>query len=1271
MTTNRFFSPTLFSKWMRFVVGAALVSALTVKADDDPGPPVRSVNVVYNPNATQSVQGDEPLHFEYNLSIKSPGVLPAAVHAVHMKALVISAPQGVPHATAEGFVTFSEPVLSFTGPNQTLTVTVTLDVPVGSSTGDFSYQIMTQGWPQNLGVRDAGTYINMHVDPPSGLEPPTVSIEEPTDGASYTYVVGGPAVSVPVSVLGSASESAPVTSLAAYLSGVDEDGNEIFNGVDSGGQPVHYMVVDLQTTNLGTPNARGKATLSLTQAGQYTLSATATNSVGVDDTSVDFTINEEVPPPTVVIDPPANKPTYSYVRGISSVTVPYTFVAETLKGGIESISATLDGEPISGVSLSPLGQLQVTGTGTFVFDASVPDGPGEHTIAVTAIDIYGSEASDAATFVVEEKLPEISLAISAPVDGSTIPLPPDASPLNVPFHFSSSVTLGGTVEAISATLTQEDETTSLTLATQSGLDTPTASGGGTLVNLVPGSYTVGATATNSDLGLEAFDSVTFTVTPPPPPQIEFTQAPSSSYQTLTGVNVSIPFAIRTKSDGAYIRVQSVTLNGDLVTDLTSNANGTALVATGGATLSIPAPLAGTTSYILVATGTDVYEQTVTTQTTFTVTVKDPAIAIAINPQIAANSPYTLPYNGSLTIPFTFTGTITQGATVDTISGDLGGTPVTITGTTGLGTSSTATATGSLTISAPGTYTLTATDTNAASGLSATTSVSFVVKKTQALPPLTVQITQAPQPTYTLSRLNSCDTLRIPITFVGQSNGGQVKTMTATLDGKPISLSSLSGINSSTSTGKATLTITSVGTHVLVVKDTDNYGQTATASTTFTVVVKQPEIAIVINNPANHAVFTLPTGSGHWYCGTGTLSIPFNFTSTISAGSTIDTISASLNGSSVSISKSGIGSSTAKGSGTLKISRTGTYTLTARGTDTTSGVSATTSITFTVRHASPPTVTITQPTQTNYTIYSNCSPASVAFAFKATSESGGVKKLSATLDGRTLNVTASGLGRATATGSGTMALKSAGKHVLKVTASDENGSSSATLTLNVTVATPKIDVKITDPSNGETFTYEEGDPAPTIPFTIEATTSSGATISSLKASLNNSSVSLSNSGIGSSKVKGTGKLKVNGPGTYTLTATAVSGGVSATTKITFTVKKTPAPNCSVEWTGDVGEGRRQRGGYHVTVSCRLKRDSRSNDCIRDSSVTFAVCEVKSNGSYGSPKYYSSSRYKIDSRNQYCFDYPTSSGQRRYRVEVYCFPKGSSKAKLAGSKEFKTR
>lgn len=1250
--------PSMTSLMRSVVLMVGIVSFFSIPSVAQLGPPAGGNNVVYNPAFTQQQQGVQPFNVYYDLTIKSPGNLAVGVHTISMTLLVEEAPTGVDLVTASSFITFVDALtglpknsLVYVGPNQSQTVRVRTSIPVGSNEGTFKYFISTTGWP--AAMVPGGTRINAAASLPSGFEPPSVEIRAPSDGTEYTYTLGGPAVPVEIVVAGAANSAAPVNGLVAFLSAEDEEGTPFL--VD--------FPLSLVINGMGTPDARGTITMPITRPGLYTISAEATNVVGESFTSSTFVVRQEVPPPVVVINPPANNPVYTYVRGLTSVTVPYAFVGSSLLGGIDSLSVTLDGEELIPAEIHDLGQLIATGSGEISFSANTPGGVGQHTISVTATSEHGS-ATASATFVITEQVPQISVDISAPLDGAGISLPPDASPLALPFQFTGAATLGASVTAINATLTTDDETIAATLGSTVGLHTPSATGSGSLLNLQPGSYTLNAYATNVVLGLSAFDAVTFTVAPPPPPTIEFTQAPQPLYTSLTGHSLSIPFAIRTSSTGAYITTQSVTLDGEAVV-LSSTANGTALVATGSGTLTIPTPTVGTTTYTLVATGTDAYGEEVSTETSFDLTVTDPVIAIAINPQIAANSPYTLSAGGSVSIPFTFTGTITAGATVDTISGNLGGNNITISSTTGLGTASTATASGNLVITAPGVYTLTATDTNTKSGVSATTSVSFEVKPAVALPPLTVTITQPPLPTYTL--LNGCDPICIPITFVGKSSGGVVKTMTASLNGKPVSLSAVYGLNSATATAKAKLYVKAAGTYVLVVKDTDNFNQTAMATATFVVVVTQPEISIVINKPVHNSVYMLPTGARD--CSSDGLVIPFLFTSTITPGSTVDALSATLNGAAVSFSKSGLGTATAKGYGKLKITRVGTYTLTAKGIDTKAGISATSSITFTVRAAKPPTVMVTSPTDTSFAIF-NCTPRSIGFAFKGTSESGGITKLSAKLDGQYLNVSAAGLGGLTATGAGTMTVRSAGKHVLSVSATDNHGTSTSSFVFYVTSQNANPTVAISQPADGAVFTYASGSSTPKIPFTIKARTN--ATISSLRASLNGCDVSISSSGVGTDTATGMGTISVPGAGTYTLTATTVSCGVSATSKVTFTVKKTASePVCSVEWKGTLRNGKSPRGGSTVEIKCQVKSRSGSGSYARrDTSVKFSVCEIRSDGSYGPARIYSSSSYTIDRDDQYCLDFRTSSGRNRYRVDVYCAPDGGSSAKIVGSKEFKT-
>lgn len=1253
--TAHVFSPVLAKFW-RAVGWLSAVLVFSIPAFAQFGPPAGGDDVVYNPRVTQQQQGIQPFSTYYDLTITSPGNLAAGNWTISIVLTVEEAPEGVDNQTATSFITFVDPAtaqpkttLQFTGPSQMQTVRVRTHIPVGSDDGNFKYLITTAGWPAQF--VDDGTRINAQAQLPSGLAPPTVTIDTPADGAEFTYVLGGPPVPVRIEVSGAATPAAPVLGLVATLSGESEDGVPF--RVD--------MPLALVLTALGEPDTSGVVSVPVTQAGTYTITAEATNSRGTSFTSSTFVVVQEVPPPTVVINPPANNPTYTYVRGLTSTTVPYAFVGSSLLGPIESLTATLDGEPFSPDELHDLGTLIATGAGEFVFDANTTNGLGQHTIAVTATSPYGS-ATATATFVVGEEVPEISVDIANPLDGTTIPLPPDASQLDLPFSFTGIATKGAPVTAIAATLTRDDVTTPLVLATTSGLETPSATGTGTMLNLQPGSYTLSATATNVVLGLSAFDSVNFTVTPPPPPTIVFTQAPDATYTALTGHTLTIPFAIKTSSTGAYIVSQSVTMDGEPVT-ISSTANGTALVATGAGTLSIPAPASGSTTYSLIATGVDTYGQTVTTETSFTVTVSDPVITIAINPEVAGNSPYTMPASGALSIPFVFTGNITAGATVDTISGNLSGTPVAIGSTTGLGTASTAKAYGNLIITAPGVYTLTATDTNTKADISATTSVTFEVKGA-SLPSLTVTITQPPQPVYTVC--DPCESICIPIAFVGLSNGNKVKTLSATLDGRPLWLSSTYGLYTPTAKGTAKLYVRGAGDHVLVVKATDFNGQVATATVTFKVVVKKPEIGLTIHAPGDGAVYTLAGDSR--YCGDSAVSIPFSFTSTISEGSTIDSLSALLNGCSVSLNKTGIGTSTAKGTGTLKITKPGTYTFTAKSYDYSCNVGATKTVTFTVRAAPPPTVTITSPTDTNISIF-NCEPRSVGFSFKATSESGGVSKLSAKLDGCYLNVSASGLGGSTATGSGTMSVRSSGKHVLTVSATDKSGTTTKSFTFYATVQAAKPTIAISQPSDGEEFTYEAGENPPTIPFSVLA--KSNGSISAIKIALNGCEVNVAKTGLGTEEAKGTGYLAIKQPGTYTLTATTTSCGVSASTKVTFKVKKTEGDlKCGVDWKGFLKDGKSPKGGYSAKIECKVVTGSQKKS-IRDHTVQFSVCEVRDDGSYGQPKIYGSSSYYINSDDEYCLKVPTSYGKKRYRVDVYHCPTGSYKAKVVGSKEFKTK
>src|SRR5262249_38595478 len=134
---------------------------------------------------------------------------------------------------------------------------------------------------------------------------------------------------------------------------------------------------------------------------------------------------------------------------------------------------------------------------------------------------------------------------------------------------------------------------------------------------------------------------------------------------------------------------------------------------------------------------------------------------------------------------------------------------------------------------------------------------------------------------------------VPFNFTGISQYGGVRTLTATVDGQPVTFTP-NGIGNLTATGSTTLTFTSAGDHILSVTCTDDYG-TATTTSNISVSIQAalPPPTVVINTPAPNATFTYVTGGP-------ALSVPFTFTGT-SIGSNIVALTATMDGQPVTFS----------------------------------------------------------------------------------------------------------------------------------------------------------------------------------------------------------------------------------------------------------------------------------------------------------------------------------------------------------------------------------
>ncbi|MDP2138091.1 MAG: hypothetical protein Q8J74_09565 [Candidatus Didemnitutus sp.] len=572
------------SKFLRTLV----LLALTVGFHTSLSAADRGGVVNYYP-VTRLVEGDQPLVDSYVLQIISPSnTLVGQNTSITPVLSVVYAPSGVSDAVALSHVTMNPSTLVFTGPNQTLTTTVTSNFPLGTNAGNYAFRIATPGWP--TGTIDGFAFINAKVTiPPVALEPPLVSLLTPLDGATYTYSIGGPPVAVTVSFRASASLNAPITSLDADISGI--------------------AVALTTVTGLGTATATGQGTLLISQPGVYTVQVRAANDIGTSTNSAEITIGVVAPPPTVAIAAPVLNSSYTYTGG-AALLVPYSFSAVSAFGGITNFTATLNGNPIT---LSPIGlnTLNASATGNLQIQAG-----GSFTLVVTATDQNGT-ASSTRTFNVTTPVPPPTITIAQPLHGSVITRVAGSPATLVPFNFTALASAGFTISAISATLNGN----AIAVASN-GLGTATTTGTGNLSLSAPGTYTLIAEGNSGAVSATA--TTTFTVVetiPVPPPTITITQPVHGSVITRVAGSPAtlVPFNFTALAGSGFtISTVSATFNGNPVT-FTPSGIGTG-TASGAGNLSVSAP--GT--YTFVATGSS-GASTASAAVTFTVTETQPPV----------------------------------------------------------------------------------------------------------------------------------------------------------------------------------------------------------------------------------------------------------------------------------------------------------------------------------------------------------------------------------------------------------------------------------------------------------------------------------------------------------------------------------------------------------------------------------------------------------------------------------------------------------------------
>jgi len=453
----------------------------------------------------------------------------------------------------------------------------------------------------------------------------------------------------------------------------------------------------------------------------------------------------------------------------------------------------------------------------------------------------------------------------------------------------------------------------------------------------------------------------------------------------------------------------------------------------------------------------------------------------------------------------------------------------------------------------------------------------------------------------------------------------------------------------------------------------------------------------------------------WQPLSGPLVLPITFTASSPLNSPLSNIEADAGAGLLPLtSQTTNPDGTVTATTSLNVTDGGLYTIRARASNV-AGTAQDTADVLVTLVGPPPTVTINTPTTTTYTLPSS-GALTVNFSFTGVSNWRGITSLGAALDSQPLTITPSGIGNLTATATGTMTFTTPGTYTLVVTGTDRLGTDTDTLLITVNAPTPPLPpptVAISAPLNGSVVTRVQGSAATAVPFTLRGTAGTGTVITSLTGSLNGNPITASVSGLNTATATATGNLLVSAPGNYTLTATTLSAGGTASTSITFTVRETapPTPACGVNWLPPIALGHTVRCGSKLAIKfeldcgenecpgnghdrsryCRNDDDDDDSDCDDDrnddgdrdhypgqrtksktnidKTIVIAITEIFSNGSTGTTKFYRYGQYDIQGNDMYHLNFRTASSARRYRVEVISTATGSPV--VYGTREFVTR
>lgn len=494
-----------------------------------PTPPSGQGVVTYTP-VEKTVQGNQPLSQNYTLAIKSPAnLVPGTSVTITLNKTILSKPDNVSDATTLSLLTLAPATLTFTGPNQELTTTVSVNVPLGDFAGNYAWRLTPSGWPSNLNIVDIGATVNARVSAPQSTDTttPAITLLSPVNGTEYTYLPAtGQPVNVPVNFAATVGTGGqPISGMQAFINGLS---------------------VPVTPSGLGTLSATATGTVPLTIPGPYTIRATATNQNGTSEAGADITVVLVAPPPTIAATSPAVNSVYSYTVGGSGVTVPVSFTATSLYGNITSAAATLNGTPItlnlSGVNSS----LVATGSASLNLTTA-----GSYNLVFTATNAYGAATPVTVPFQVEVLAAPTPPAVTilTPANGTVYTRVAGSAATVVNYTFKGTAAANSPIKTVKVTI----DGVTVTPSTLNGLNTATVTGGGAKSYTSAGTHVISVTVTNA--AGSASTSSTFEIRETQPVEVcqNLTWLPPISLNKTIEGGSTMPIKFRLDCRGCFVR----------------------------------------------------------------------------------------------------------------------------------------------------------------------------------------------------------------------------------------------------------------------------------------------------------------------------------------------------------------------------------------------------------------------------------------------------------------------------------------------------------------------------------------------------------------------------------------------------------------------------------------------------------------------------------------------------------------------------------------------